>query len=285
MDFQNIVDSVGALGLNLYDFAIYTSEGVFAHRFRPGSNCNNSYSVAKAYVMTAVGMLWDEGKIQLTDPLRRYFSDDFPPDRDPGWMVATVEHAMTHRLGFDEDFLTIDVDDLNSYPTDDYLSIVLSHPLAYVPGMRRCYGDAAYYLLSRLVSKVTGKGVDSLLNERLFRPMGIREVAWSRCPKGYPIGATGLYISSVDMLKLGAMYLEGGVYDGRRYVSQEWVDRVIASEYEFYTMTPNGLIGKGGMYGQALMFSRENHFAVAWHGYVDGQGGEKLIDYLDHLKP
>ena len=54
---------------------------------------------------------------------------------------------------------------------------------------------------------------------------------------GYPIGATGLYITTEDMLKLGILYLNNGVYLGKRYVSEEWVRLVISREYEFHAMT------------------------------------------------
>ena len=112
---------------------------------------------------------------------------------------------------------------------------MLSHPLAYLPGTLYYYTDAAYYLLSRLVSLIAGENVDSLLLHRIHRAMRFRELAWSRCPHEYPIGATGLYISAEDMVKLGALYLNGGVYEGKRLLSEEWVRKVIASEYEFCT--------------------------------------------------
>ena len=50
---------------------------------------------------------------------------------------------------------------------------------------------------------------------------------------GYPMGATGLYISSADMVKLGQVYLEGGTYYGRRILSEEWVIMSLEREYDF----------------------------------------------------
>ena len=73
--------------------------------------------------------------------------------------------------------------------------------------------------------RISGQTVDQLLNERLFQPMRFAEAAWSRCPQGFPIGATGLYLSAGDMVKLGALYRDGGVYEGKRLLSQAWTRR------------------------------------------------------------
>ena len=69
MNFEEIICSIARLGLNLYDFAMYSDGRIQTHRFQPCNNCNNSYSVAKAFVVTAVGLLWDDGKLNVTDSL------------------------------------------------------------------------------------------------------------------------------------------------------------------------------------------------------------------------
>lgn len=285
MDFERIIRDVEAMHLHLYSLALYTPQGLRHHRFLPGSNCSNSYSVAKAFVMTALGMLQDDGRIRMTDPICRYL--DLPQDADPRWKQATVEHALTHTLGFDEGFLDIDVEDAAQYPTDDYLELVFAHPLAHTPGEHRQYSDAAFYLLSRLFSRAAGENLDSFLNRRLIRPLGFREIAWSRCPLEYPIGATGLYIGAQDMVKLGALYMEGGMWQGRRLLSREWTETAVAREYAFHTLCrdmPDAPAGKGGMYGQMLLFSTAHRFAAAWHGHEEGEDYDRLIDYFCTLR-
>ena len=283
MDFERITAEIAALGLNLYDFALYTPEaGVRAHRFQPCSNCQNSYSVAKLFVVTALGMLWDAGKLRMDDPLSRYV--DIPQGASPRWMEATVEHAVTHTLGFDEGFLDIDTEDTTAYPSEDYLALVFAHPLAHAPGTHEQYTDAAYYLLSRLVSVVSGERLDTFLNSRLIRPLRFHEIAWSRCPMEHPIGATGLYIGAGDMVKLAALYLEGGVWQGKRILSQAWVRMAMERGYELDPVGESGLIGKGGMAGQMAAFSPEGRFAVAWHGHETREKMKRLTAYFEALR-
>lgn len=282
MDFDRIVRDVAALNLNLYDFALYTPEGISAWHVQPCNNCSNSYSVAKLFVVTALGLLRDEGKIRMDDPIGAYF--DIPDSADSRWKTATIDHAVTHRLGFGEGFLDIDTEDVTQYPTDDYLSMVFAHPLAFAPGTESTYSDAAYYLLSRLVSKVTGEPLDVFLNRRLLRQLAFREAAWSRCPQEYPIGATGLYTSAGDMVKLAALYLQDGVWQGKQMLSSDWVRMAIEREYELHPFGESGLIGKGGMYGQAAAFSREKQFAAAWHAHEDRENMKQLWAYLGNLE-
>jgi len=282
MSFESLTQDIAALGLNLYDFALYTPEGIKTHRFQPCSNCANSYSVAKLFVVTALGLLWDEGKIRMDDPLSLYF--DIPAGAAPGWQYATVEHAVTHRLGFGEGFLDIDTEDTTQYPTEDYLSMVFAHPLAYAPGTESQYSDAAYYLLSRLVSRVSGETLDRFLSRRLLRPLRFHEAAWSCCPQGYPIGATGLYISAGDMVKLPALYLKNGEWAGTQLLSREWVALAIDREYELHPLFENGsLIGKGGMHGQMAAFSKDKRLAVAWHAHETRDGIGRLTELLSQL--
>lgn len=284
MTFDQMCRDIEAVGVALYDLAFYQEGQILQHRFQPSSNCSNCYSVSKAFMVTAVGLLHDDGLIDVKQPLFHYMKDLMPADIDPAWRIMTVEDVLTHQLGFAEGFLDIDTEDASEFPSD-YLDIVFHHPLAYLPGTHRQYSDAAYYLISRLVSHLAGERTNDFLNRRLFQPLKVREVAWSCCPQNYPIGATGLYLAAHDMVKLPALYLEGGVWNGQRILSQEWINKVIANEYEFTTKSPTGLMGKSGMYGQMTLFSREQNFAVAWHAFSkDKEGIQRLVDYFDAIQ-
>ena len=43
------------------------------------------------------------------------------------------------------------------------------------------------------------------------------------------------------------------------------------------------LIGKGGMYGQALIFSREKNTAFAWHAHIENGQSRQLVEYIDEV--
>ena len=71
---------------------------------------------------------------------------------------------------------------------------------------------------------------------------------------GFPIGATGLYISTPDMLKIALLYMHDGVYDNRRYLSSQWVRTTLAREYELHPFSPDGFTGKTACMARLLSF-------------------------------
>jgi len=281
MDLSKMIKDLSKAGVNLYDIAVWENGTVTEHRFVTCNRCNDSYSVAKVYTMTAIGLMWEEGKVRLDQPLLSCFSEYTDKDIRPEWRKVTVENALTHRLGFARGTMDIDCEDASAYPSEDYMMNLFSMPLELEPGTTYVYTDAAYYLLSKLAGKLAGKPMDQLLYERILRHMHIKETAWSRDPQGEPIGATGLYISAEDMVKMGALYLQDGVYEGKRLIGKEWVKMAVENEYEWHPKAQGHLFMKRGMYGQGLCFSPDLGIAIAWHGCDHGEMSRYTAEYLE----
>ena len=265
----NYSERVRAAHLNLYTLAEADAEGASRTEVVIPSNPTfNCYSIAKAYTVLAVGMAYDRGLIdtdtRVIDVLGKYF----PASYDEKWNRVTLHHLMTHRVGFGCGLLDIDAQDATQWKTTDYLAIVLSTPLPFEPGTHFQYTDASFYVVSRMISEVTGMSVLDLLRPVLFDVMKYAEVAWSTCPQGYPMGATGIYLRTHDMVKLGVLWLRDGDWFGHRVVSRKFVRLTEERGYEFNPMTGDGKwIGKGGMRGQMLTYNREKGLAVAWNAY------------------
>ncbi len=257
--------------INVYRIAVMTDNGKAQVKTLQACNpCQNSYSVSKFFTLTAIGLLWDEGLIGMDEKLSDIFGDLCPPDMPVEWNDRTVEMAILHHCGLSSGYLDIDSQDALDFGKD-YLSYVLSTPLG--DPSEYSYTDAEFYLLSRVVSIRSGKPMLEYLWEKLFAPLEFREVAWSCCPMNHPMGATGLYIRTEDMVKLGALYLNNGMYNGHRILSEKWIDTVIKKEY-LRPYTPYGY-GHGGMRGQMLAVFSEYNLAVAWHGFHDKNGDIK----------
>ena len=262
--------------INTYRISVSTECGIETLERIPSNPCQNCYSVAKAFCVTAIGMLFDEKKLRPDTTVADIFADelkqyDIPLEK---WEKVSVDAILRHEIGFAEGFLDIDTEDITKYPTDDFLFLVLDRELKYPVGSTRVYSDAAYYLVSRIVTKISGERLDEFLTTRLFNKIGCREVAWSRCPKNYTVGATGLYLRTEDVVKLGRIYLDGGRWQGERIISEEWVKLVLERSYEFAKRGRG--YAKGGMRGQGLYISYTENIAVAWHSF-DTEGKAKAF--------
>lgn len=263
--------------INIYRIAAMTSdEKVEVMTLHDCNPCQNSYSVSKFFTLTAVGLLWDEGLIKTDEKLTDIFGELCPSDMPCEWNNRTVEMAIKHHCGLPSGYLDIDCQDVLEFG-NDYLSYVLSTTLN--DPSEFSYTDAEFYLLARAVSLRSGKPMPEYLWDKLFGKLEFREVAWSCCPKNHPIGATGLYIRTEDMVKLGALYLNKGMYNGHRILSEKWIDTVIEREY-LYPFVAHGY-GHGGMRGQMLAVFPKHNLAVAWHGFHDES--ESVNAWIDNF--
>ena len=246
----------------------------------PCNPCQDVYSVAKAFTMTAVGMLCDRGLLSTEDKVTTVLGDLCPVGMDERWHKVTVHHALKHMIGLRGRFLDIACIDANTFGKD-YLTYMLTAPFEQEPCVERRYTDGAFYLLSRVVEARAGVPLDNFLWEHLFFPLGCREMAWSRCPMGHAMGATGLYIRAQEMAKLGAIYLHDGVYGGKRYLSKEWVEKARTEPYEIGRTGIRNSYGKGGMRSQMMLICPDTDRVVAWQCF--GGTGEDFGSKLERF--
>lgn len=243
--------------------------------------CQNVYSVAKAFVATAVGLLVDRGLLSTDEIVTDILADEIPTGCQPAWYKTTVDMLLLHKVGLPSGFLDIDCYDSRNFG-EDYLAYTLTYPTPedYTPE-KSTYTDAAFYILSRIVEKRAGEPLDNLLWRELLFPIGCLEAAFSRCPKGHPMGATGLYIRAAEVAKLGSIYLNGGMYGSRRILSEDWVGTVLSRGYELKPKCAGRAYGKGGMRGQMLLVLPEQRRVLAWQGYGSADLTEAAINYKD----
>ena len=281
---------VGAAGSKAYSVAVSSTDGIQTKAKRD-LNPHNTYSVSKVFCVTAIGMLYDEGKIKVTDTIGTIFKDEIKAygiDANK-WSKVTVHDVLRHRAGFTQGgLLDIDADPSLMKKHDDFLKVVLNYKLSTHERdsdgniANRTYTDAAYYLISRVVAKVSGQKLDVYLKSRLFDIAEYKDYKITKCPQGHPIGATQFFLRPEDVVKLGRIYLDGGTYKGKRIISQDWINQVIKNSYELASGY-NGY-GKGGMRGQYLYVNFEHNVAVAWLSETDG-GTSALYDKLPQYLP
>ncbi len=283
MLIDRIIEGFEKNNIRLYGITEIIDGKVDSRIITPDSKCHNGYSVAKAYTATAIGMLYDEGKLKTEERVYDILRESFPDDHDPKWEQVTVHDLLLHKIGLDKGFLDIDTEDIHSYGTDDFLRYAFSHSLPNPVGVDRVYSDAAFYILSRIVAKKSGVDLCEYLRTRLFNPLGFSEIAWSVCPHGYSMGATGLYCSTRDMAKLGVVYLNNGVYNGKQIVSPEWVDIMLSRGYELKPRSKSEMESwcKGGMYGQMLWLSKKHNCVIAWHSFNKIGYNKTVLDELE----
>ena len=132
-------------------------------------------SVGKQFTATAVMMLVEDGKIRLDDPIGKYL-----PGAPATWKNITVRNLLTHTSGI-HDYETESlkkkgaafINLRNDYTEDELFKKFSGLPLDFPPGSKWSYSNSGYVLLGILIHKVTGQFYGDVLQERIFRPLGM----------------------------------------------------------------------------------------------------------------
>ncbi|MBQ7500164.1 MAG: beta-lactamase family protein [Clostridia bacterium] len=289
-NFEKLVRLIEEKTTGGYKAVELTTRGFIEHRFRRGAGAHNLYSTSKSVTSCAVGILYDEGKISDTDTFFSYIGDLFPDGYDPKWEKVTLRDVMLHRTGVPQE-ANIDIDAMDFWDDGrtDFLKHMLSQPIIYEPGEGPfIYCDTNFYLIGRVVEAVTGMTCGAFLQERMFDPLKWRGHAWGVCPHNHTLCGTGLFADARDLAAYGMMLARGGVYEGRRILSEEWINRAKGKPgqygYGFTNSEDDRWFFAGGMYGQGLFIFPETLRCLVVLGMfmpIDDIKAEIVPLYLD----
>lgn len=281
---DKMAEDIRRSGDNIFELVLIEDGKPQMVTIHPVSPCQDCYSVTKSFIATGIGMLADRGELSLQDPIVKFFRQELPERTDDKLYRVTVENLLTQTSGHEQGFL-FEGDRFSHGP--DWLGYTLSQPLKYEPGTHFTYSNATYYLLSCIIHRVTGVTAETFLRTELFTPLGIEDYAWSCCPKGETQGGTGLYLSTWDMAKLGILYLNQGVYEGKRLLSEGWVREATENQvktpeadaygYSFWPSGNEGGYSCNGANQQMVLVLPEENLVLAGHGYASEYDYRRLL--------
>ncbi len=188
------------------------------------------YSFSKTVISFGIGILIGQGKISKSDKVQKFF-----PDRGLGALNITqrgltVENLLNMTSG-------IKFNELGSAVESDWIRCFLESVPKFEPGSTFEYNSLNTYMLSAIISAVTDKTAEEFLDETLFGPMEIATHCWETCPKGNNCGGWGLYLLPEDMLKLGQLILQDGMWDGKQLVPKDYIRDMTTS----HASVPQGI--------------------------------------------
>ena len=125
-------------------------------------------SLTKVVGLTTAAMLAvDEGRLELDARAQRYV----PAFRGEGKEAVTVRHLLTHSSGLPP-FRPLHRE---TATRAEALALVDTTPLRFAPGTRMEYSDLGAIVLTQAVEAALGARLDTLLERRLFAPLGMRD--------------------------------------------------------------------------------------------------------------
>ena len=244
----------------------------------------NQYSATKSFTSAAVGIAQREGLLSLEERLVDVFKDELPADVSGNLEKATVRDLLTMCLGHDKGYL---MGEQRPFMQEtDWVRYSLAQPFVHAPDSHFQYNNAGPYLAGILVQRRAGCTLDKYLTSRLFAPLGIVAPTWETDPMGYSFGAGGLFLCVSELLRFGELLLNGGKWDGKQLIPEEYVKEAGKKQVE------NGGDGYGylfwrgahnsfradGKYGQFAVVLPDDNAVLAVN--AESRDQTKLLNFL-----
>jgi|AntRauTorcE11898_2_1112593.scaffolds.fasta_scaffold04107_5 CubicO group peptidase (beta-lactamase class C family) len=231
----------------------------YYHGMQPGRKMNTK-SASKSIISLLVGIAVEEGIINsIDDPIAQYLPEYFEDISNEKKQAITVKNLLTMRSGLE----TTSFHNYGRWVTsDDWVRYVLEQPMIKEPGGEWAYSTGSSHLLSVIITKTSGMSTRAFANKYLFRPMNIEVGGWDHDPQGYYMGGNNLALSSEAMMKIGQMLLNGGTWNGKRIISELWMN----DSFKSYTRSNYNPYNYGYLWWNRPVAGHKVYFAWGYGG-------------------
>ena len=255
---------------NVHNIVVLKDGAVVCEASAPGYSVNTahlSHSMSKTVTMLAVGLLFDERRIDLRWKVADLFPELAPKDKR--FYSMTVEDLLTMKSG-------VAFAEVGSVTADRWTNAFFDGELKFAPGERFSYNSMNSYILSRIVTKITGQTLSEYLRPRLLSPLSIDNFYWEESSEAVSKGGFGVYTSAESWAKIGYLISSLGMWEGEQIISRSWLMRALyphAStpeesgdfDYGYHIWVARGAdeVLLNGMFGQNVWICPKNGIVVA----------------------
>ena len=234
---QELIDYIKEPSLNTQAAILIKGNNIIAEYYAEGYNKDDlvtSWSVAKSFSSTLIGIAIDEGYINsVDDSIALYL---------PEWKTKPQEninlkYLLGMRSGMD------DHPGLGVYFQGDMVSYSLDREISREPGITFSYSNEDSMLFSRIIENATGLDFQEYADTRLFDKLDIKETWWTD-KSGNTLTYAGLDMTPREFAKFGLMIAQEGKWIDEQIVSQSWIkeattefDNLASYGYQWWTST------------------------------------------------
>lgn len=263
--------------LNMHYLSIKQGDDIYSHRFKEKDSPSDIRSISKT-VLTMVAIIVMDLSKQGKYPSFDWDTNVFPilsntvnltnKENKVKLDQIKVKHLLNHTVGYDKVLLMRnDIVNLDPYTYLDYL---INTPIEYDPGKHYLYSNAGFYILSAVLQEFIQEDLLSFIHRHLFKPLNIKNYRWEKYGI-YLAGATRLWMCPDDLLKLGTTLLNKGLYNGKRIVSSEGIEKMLEITHRTNDVDTSNAIFRKYAYGSGIWLSKGTIF------FGNGTDGQNLI--------
>lgn len=243
-----------------------------------------SFSMAKSVTSILIGCAIDEGLIKSVDePITNYI----PELKKNGFDKVTIKHLlqMTSGIKFNESYVNPFGDAASFYYGLNLRKEIRKMKLKTEPGKKFEYMSGNTQLLGLVLERsLKEKTITSYLQEKIWTPLEMEyDASWSidRKKNGLEKTFCCLNARARDFAKIGRLYMNKGIWNGKQIVSQKWVEestKLDTSEgsanfyqYQWWLPTPNEDFMAEGILGQFVYVNPAKDLIIVRLGKNEGK--------------
>lgn len=177
------------------------------------------YSCSKSFTATAIGFAVQEKLLSLDDKVISFFPENLPDTISPYLSKLTVKDVLIMSDGQEPDptFIVAGKD-------TNWIKGFLATPIIHEPGTKFLYNTLGTYMLSAIISKVSGQSTLDYLKPKFFDPLSIEGMDWETDLQGINTGGWGLRLKTEDMAKFAQFFLQKGKWNGKEILPASWIE-------------------------------------------------------------
>lgn len=283
---------------NIHSLLVLKGDELIAEEYFGGYTADSihfQYSVTKSISSLLMGIAMDQGHLNSVDQklyeLFPEYAGDIAHWNDEKADIS-LENVLTMSAGFQWDEWTYTYTDTRNdanklIRSDDLMKFVLDLPMAYKPGSRFTYNSGCSMLLSGIIENSTGMSPEAFARQNLFDKLGITEWRWEQGKDSKFNSGWGLHLKPADMLKIGKMVRDGGLWEGEGVVSKEWLEASQTnhiSSYGYQWWLSQGFFSARGWGGQIIAIVPSDSLVVVTTAANFSGGTPGGISIVDQLR-
>lgn len=219
-------------------------------------------SMSKQFCAAAVMLLVEDGKLSVSDSIRKWF-----PDAPETWQPITVHHLLTHTSGI----VDLPIRFESTLSNSDYLKALYAKPLKSVAGEKFEYSNPGYALLGLLVEKVSGSPLSSVVSTRILKPVGMEDSVYYTPYDIVPNRASGY--QRKDGIVQNALFLRPPMLQGAGGLMATATD-FAKWDIALNSDKPLSEAIKKQIYGEQVV-AKNDHYGYGW--YVATKNGKRTV--------
>jgi CubicO group peptidase (beta-lactamase class C family) len=242
--WTSAMDELQAQGMQVDQIALMVDGKLLATRHfnnYTSTTLHDMRSATKSVTSLLLGIAIDRGMISSLDSsVNSYFPELVPHPSRTSYRALSLRDLASMRTGLDcDDWRNSQGNEELMYRSPNWVNFFYTVPALQAPGEAFSYCTAAVVVLGEVIARAARQSLPAFARSVLFDPLGIQNARWADAGANITDAGGHLHISLAAILKIGELMRNGGMWQGKRVVSEAWVAQSIISTGEILEREPS----------------------------------------------